>query len=101
MISIYTVHGYINVICSIDDFTGNHTITNQAIDYYTSHEHPNEVFIPAGTTQIEISVKVEDDRRLEDYELFRIITGPPDLPEGKFPCATDVIIRDDDGKLLH
>ena len=86
---------------SIDDFTGNHTITNQAIDYYTSHEYPNLALIPAGTQLFQLSVRVEDDRRLEDYELFRIITGPPDLPEGEVPCATDVIIRDDDGKLLH
>ena len=60
---------------------------------------PYKALIPAGTQEFHLNIEVENDRRLEDYELFRIITGPPDLPKNAMPCATDVIIRDDDGKL--
>lgn len=62
---------------------------------------PYEALIPAGTQEFRLNIEIVDDRRLEDYELFRIITGPPDLPRDAMPCTTDVIIRDDDGKMLH
>ena len=62
---------------------------------------PYEALIPAGTQEFRLNISIVNDSRLKDYELFRIITGPPNLPKGEMPCSTNVTIRDDDGKLLH
>ena len=86
----------------IDNFTGNHTTTNESIiDYYAKYIYPNTVIIPAGTQDFLLTIDIVDDRRLENNELFRITAGVPDVPDGEVLCSTDVIIRDDDGKLLH
>ena len=71
------------------------------IDYYTSYAFPNKAIIPAGTTKFLLKVKIVNDKRLEDNEIFRIVADPPDIPNNHFTCSTDVIIWDDDGKLLH
>ena len=86
----------------IDNITGNHTTTNEnIIDYYASYIYPNTVIIPAGTQDFLLNIRIVNDRRLENNELFRITAVVPNVPEGKFLCTTDMIIRDDDGKLLH
>ena len=83
----------------MDNFTGNHTaaVTNESIDYYTSYESPSYAIIPSGTQDFLLEIEIVSDCILENNELFRIHAGNPDEDS----CYTDVIIRDDDGKLLH
>ena len=53
------------------------------------------------STEFLLKLKIEDDKRLENNEIFRIIAVPPELPDGFSPCTADIIILDNDGKLLH
>ena len=48
-----------------------------------------------------MKIKIVNDKIQEDTELFRIAAVPPDIPDGHIRCTADVIIGDDDGKLLH
>ena len=56
--------------------------------------------ILAGTTEFQVNISIIDDRDLEDNELLRIVAIPPELPNNYNNCSADVIINDDDGKLL-
>ena len=48
-----------------------------------------------------LNITIVNDHRLEDKELIRIVAIPPGIPpNGHTPCSADVIIFDDDGKLL-
>ena len=47
-----------------------------------------------------MKVRIVDDRRLESNELFRVTAIPPAIPEDHIRCTADVIIVDNDGKLL-
>ena len=53
------------------------------------------------STEFLLKLKIEDDRRLEDNEYFRVCADPPEIPDGYYPCTADIIILDNDGKLLH
>ena len=47
-----------------------------------------------------LKVKIVDDKRLEKNELTHIAAIPPALPMGHIRCTADIIIMDNDGKLL-
>ena len=57
--------------------------------------------IPKGSTYYILKIKIVDDDRMEDKEVFRITAIPEDLPDGHIYCTTDVYIEDDDGKLIY
>ena len=53
-----------------------------------------------GAVEYTLKVRIVDDRRLEKNELIRIAAIPPVLPMGHIRCTADIIIIDNDGKLL-
>ena len=71
------------------------------IDYYVSHSYPNMDIIPKGSMYYTLKIKIVDDDRMEDDEVFHITAIPEDLPDGHIYCTTDVYIKDDDGKLIY
>ena len=66
---------------------------------FTSHS--GSITIPPHTTSYLLTLTIYDDGTMEDHELFRINSYYTDLPEGHEYCSTDVIIADNDRKLLH
>ena len=46
-------------------------------------------------------IEIVNDTRMEDHELIRLAALPEVLPDGHVHCTTDVIIMDDDGKLIY
>ena len=90
-------------------FAGNETALNNSrqnesklheIDYYTSYSWPEFITVPKGTVDFFLNITIVDDNKLEDNELLRVITIPPVLPDGHIRCTADLIIFDDDGKLI-
>ena len=57
--------------------------------------------IPKGSMYYTLKIKIVDDDRMEDDEVFRITAIPEDLPDGHIYCTADVYIKDDDGKLIY
>ena len=47
-----------------------------------------------------MKVRIVDDRRLENTELIRVAAIPPTLPVDHIRCTADILIVDNDGKLL-
>ena len=74
---------------------------NSEIDYYVSHSYPNMDIIPKGSMYYTLKIKIVDEDRMEDDEVFRITAIPEDLPDGHIYCTTYVYIKDDDGKLIY
>ena len=58
------------------------------------------VTIPANTSHFNLSINIIDDKDLEDNEFVRITICPPEIPDNLVANFTDVIIEDNDGKLL-
>ena len=71
------------------------------IDYYAPYAWPDFATICKGTDDFLLHIKTVDDERLEDHELLRVIAIPPHLPEGHIRCTADLIIHDDDGKIIY
>ena len=81
--------------------TGNHTTNiDNEVDYYTAYAWPNFDTVEKGTVNYTLNITIINDNRLEDNRLFSIIAFSGTPPNGHTPCTTDVIILDDDGKLL-
>ena len=72
-------------------------IFTETKDYEPLQRH---VTIPANTSQFSLNVNIIDDKDLEDNELFRITILPPEIPDNLTADFSDVIIMDDDSKLL-
>ena len=77
----------------------NETNTEE-FDYYASYTYPNFAIIPNGSIYLTLTIKIVDNNVLENNKLFRITALPPVTPLGHTECTTDVIIVDDDGKLI-
>ena len=58
------------------------------------------ITISNGTDLFPLNITIFADEDLEDNELIHITIDPPELPTSHTACSTEVIIRDDDGKLL-
>ena len=67
---------------------------------FEDYEPLTRVTIPAGTDHFCININILDNKELENNKLFRITIDPPIIPTHHTACSTDVIITDDDGKLL-
>ena len=52
--------------------------------------------IAAGTTKHVVNLQINDDTVPEATELLRIITQPPQLPDGYSDCSTEITIADND-----
>ena len=72
-------------------------IFTETKDYEPLQRH---VTIPANTSHFNLSVNIIDDKDLEDNEFFHITILPSVIPNGLAANSTDVIIEDNDGKLL-
>ena len=70
------------------------------IDYYAAYHYPNFAVVPANTTYFTLNITIVDDSVLENSELVRIVAIPPRVPDGHLRCLADLVIVDDDGKLL-
>ena len=70
------------------------------IDYYVAYASPNFVIVPEGNNSYILNITIVPDKRLEENELFRIYVEQPIRPNGTMVIQTDVIIMDDDSKLL-
>ena len=70
------------------------------IDYLTSYSWPNFYTVEKGSNNFTLDITIISDNRLEDNELFRINIDEPQAPAGVVPNALDVIITNDDSKLL-
>ena len=81
-------------------FIGNATSGGDDFDYYATYTYPYFATVERGSTEFELKIPIVDDDILEDHDLIRITALAPDYPDGKVPCSTDLIIRDDDGKCL-
>ena len=82
--------------------TGNHTdSTDVEVDYYTAYAWPNFDTVEKGSVSYTLNIIIMNDNRLEDNGLFSITAMSGTPPNGHTPCTTDVIILDDDGKLLQ
>ena len=78
-----------------DDLIGNESV--EEADYVAT---TTVVTIRAGDTEYELNINIRNDERLEDNELLRITAIPESLPDNETSCTFDLIITDDDGKLL-
>ena len=104
--SIYTLTSLcsyvVSYVCNHFNSIGNETSSeDDEIDFYAAHSYPNDDIIPKGTIYYKLMIKIVDDDRMEDNELIRMAAVPEDLPAGHVHCTTDVIIMDDDGKLIY
>lgn len=70
------------------------------MDYYAQFAHPYYAIIKKGNTNFVLKIPIVDDRRLEANESFQITVIPPSLPADHHNCTTDLVIVDDDGKLM-
>ena len=77
----------------------NETNTEE-FDYYASYTYPNFAIIPKGSIYLTLMIQIVDNNVLENNKLFRVYALPPVTPFGHTECTTDVIIDDDDGKLI-
>ena len=53
-----------------------------------------------GSNSYTFNIAIFDDETLEDNELFRIYVEEPMRANGVMPVQADIIIMNDDGKLL-
>ena len=72
----------------------------EPIDYYVAYASPNFVIVPEGRKYYILNITIVPDKRLEENELFRIYVDQPKSVNGMMSIHTDVIIMDDDSKLL-
>ena len=85
-------------IANISNRTGG-----EPIDYYVAYASPNFVIVPEGSKYYILNITIVPDKRLEDYELFRVNVEQPVSPDGTRVTFTDidVIIMNDDGESIH
>ena len=94
---------YVNLCFNLCNFIGNqsnHT-ESEVADYNVSYSWPNFATAPKGSTVYTLNITIIPDKRLENNELFRVYVDEPKLPNGMIPIQADVIIMNDDGKLLY
>ena len=70
-------------------------MNDDEIDYYTSYTFPYYAIVEAYSSYFILNISIVQDCILENYELFRVISIPPELPDGHIRCTADVIIADD------
>jgi len=82
-----------------DNFIGNATDPD-LFDYYTQFAYPYFLDVSRGNETFNISIPIKNDSRMEDNEIIRIGVAPTSVPDGYERHTTDILIMDDDGKLL-
>ena len=73
----------------------------ESADY---HSGPYDIKFPVGVTHVPLNVTIVNDNILENNETFNLTINSSSLPGNVRvgdPGQATVIIRDDDGMLLH
>lgn len=85
----------ININVKFNDY--NFYTSLDEFDYYAL---TNSVTIPKDAVNFSLCIEIVDDGRFETNELLRVFAIPPVLPDGYVYSTADLIIFDDDGRLL-